>query len=48
MDDGSSGEAEVTRAPTDQDLVLLARTLNDAGVKYIVVVYPFEIGRMGK
>ena len=46
MDSESESEREVTRIPTDADLVSLARELNRLGVAY-VVVGGFAINRLG-
>jgi hypothetical protein len=46
MDGEPESEREVTRVPTDADLVLLARELNRLGVAY-VVVGGFAINRLG-
>lgn len=46
MDGESEPEREVTRVPTDADLVSLARELNRLGVAY-VVVGGFAINRLG-
>jgi len=46
MDRESESEREVTRVPTDADLVSLARELNRLGVAY-VVVGGFAINRLG-
>jgi hypothetical protein len=46
MDGESESEREVTRIPTDADLVSLARELNRLGVAY-VVVGGFAINRLG-
>ena len=46
MDGESEPEREVTRVPTDADLVSLARELNRLGVAY-VVIGGFAINRLG-
>jgi hypothetical protein len=46
MDQGSPPEQELTRVPTDADLLLLARELNALGARY-VVVGGFAINRLG-
>jgi hypothetical protein len=46
MDSEPESEREVTRVPTDTDLVSLARELNRLGVAY-VVVGGFAINRLG-
>ena len=46
MDGEPEPEREVTRVPTDADLVSLARELNRLGVAY-VVVGGFAINRLG-
>ena len=46
MDGESEPSHEVTRVPTDADLVSLARELNRLGVAY-VVVGGFAINRLG-
>jgi hypothetical protein len=46
MDGGPEPEREVTRVPTDADLVSLARELNRLGVAY-VVIGGFAINRLG-
>ncbi len=46
MDSQSEPEREVTRVPTDADLVSLAREFNRLGVAY-VVVGGFAINRLG-
>jgi hypothetical protein len=46
MDGKSEPEPEVTRVPTDADLVSLARELNRLGVAYLVVG-GFAINRLG-
>jgi hypothetical protein len=46
MDGESESEREVTRVPTDADLVSLARELNRLGVAY-VVIGGFAINRLG-
>lgn len=46
MDRESESEREVTRVPTDADLVSLARELNRLGVSY-VVIGGFAINRLG-
>ena len=46
MDCESEPDKELTRVPTDDDLVSLARELNRCGVAY-VVVGGFAINRLG-
>jgi hypothetical protein len=46
MDQGSAPEQELTRVPTDADLLVLARELNSLGARY-VVVGGFAINRLG-
>jgi hypothetical protein len=46
MDGESEPDKELTRVPTDADLVSLARELNRCGVAY-VVVGGFAINRLG-